>query len=273
MPELPEVETTRSGLEPYVLGQRIESLQLNRRDLRWPVSSELPAAADTKKIVSLMRRGKYLIFELEEGYILSHLGMSGSIRVCLSSEPRKKHDHWQLKLVGQDRELRFNDPRRFGALFWKSANWQQHDLIRNLGPEPLLDEFDGSYLHRRARGRTLPIKSLIMDSKVVVGVGNIYAAESLFHAGIHPMLASGKLSKPRADRLVTEIKTVLASAIAKGGTTLRDYVNGSGKPGYFQQELWVYGRSDQPCKVCSAPLKEIRLGQRATCFCRQCQKR
>lgn len=272
MPELPEVETTRRGIEPHVVGQKIEKLGINRRDLRWPISEDLPDAAEGQKVLSLQRRGKYLIFELEQGYLIAHLGMSGSIRVCLASQPRKKHDHWQLS-TGSDQELRFNDPRRFGALFWQPTNWQQHVLIASLGPEPLSDEFDSTYLYSKARGRKLPIKSLIMDSKIVVGVGNIYAAESLFHAGIHPMLMAGKLSKPRAERLTLEIKSVLAAAIEKGGTTLRDYVNGSGRPGYFQQELWVYGRADQPCKICSTPIKEMRLGQRSTCFCSQCQKR
>lgn len=272
MPELPEVETTRRGLKEYAEGQCIHAMKLYRRDLRWPVSSELPNAALGQRIESLARRGKYLIFNLPKGAMLAHLGMSGSIRIAGCSEQLKKHDHWSLR-CSDDQELRFNDPRRFGALFWVADDWRQHPLIAGLGPEPLSEEFSGEGLYGVSRGRKQPIKTLIMDSKNVVGVGNIYASEALFHAGIHPKLASGKLSRVRATVLAEKIKWVLGKAIENGGTTLRDYVNGTGQPGYFQQELWVYGRKGLACKTCGTSIKEIRLGQRSTCFCTHCQKR
>ena len=272
MPELPEVETTRRGLKTHVCGQKVQAMTLYRRDLRWPISSELPEVVLEQGIKTLDRRGKYLIFNFEKGAMLAHLGMSGSIRIANPTEQLRKHDHWTLRFQ-PDQELRFNDPRRFGALFWVESDWQKHPLISELGPEPLLEDFTGDYLYSASRSRKQAIKSLIMDAKTVVGVGNIYASEALFHARIHPQLASGKLSRVRADKLVREIKRVLAKAIERGGTTLRDYVNGTGNPGYFQQELWVYGRKGLPCKVCGTPIKEIRLGQRSTCFCPNCQKR
>lgn len=272
MPELPEVETTRAGLEPHIKNRVIVKMTLNRRDLRWPVSAELPDAVAGQPLEELERRGKYLIFRFPEGVLLAHLGMSGSIRVADPKEPQKKHDHWLLDVAG-GKQLRFNDPRRFGALFWVSKAWQEHPLIASLGPEPLSDEFDADYLYHSSRTRKQAVKPFIMDSKVVVGVGNIYASEALFHAGIHPKLAAGKLTRPKCMKLVEQIKRVLDAAIKQGGTTLRDYVNGSGQPGYFQQELWVYGRRGQPCKVCGTEIKELRLGQRSTCFCPACQKR
>lgn len=272
MPELPEVETTRLGLEPYVQGSIVEKMTLNRRDLRWPVSAELPEAVEGQKICALLRRGKYLVFQMERGFMLAHLGMSGSIRIAAIEESQKKHDHWLLR-IGSNLELRFHDPRRFGALFWIAEDWKQHSLIAGLGPEPLSEEFAADYLYRISRGRKQAIKTLIMDSKAVVGVGNIYASEALFHARIHPKLSAGKLSRVRTEELVADIKTVLFKAIERGGTTLSDYVNGSGNPGYFQQELWVYGRRSMPCKTCGTEIKEIRLGQRSTCFCPECQKR
>lgn len=272
MPELPEVETTLRGLQTHLREQTVQAMNLYRRDLRWPISSELPDAALEQKIKSLSRRGKYLIFNLQAGHILAHLGMSGSIRIASPSEQLRKHDHWSLRF-NSDQELRFNDPRRFGALFWVESEWEQHPLIAGLGPEPLTEDFSGNFLYDVSRGRKQAIKALIMDAKVVVGVGNIYASEALFHARIHPKLASGKLSRVRAEKLAQQIKQVLTKAIERGGTTLRDYVNGAGNPGYFQQELWVYGREGLPCNVCGAAIREIRLGQRSTCFCSNCQKK
>ena len=272
MPELPEVETTGRGIAPHVLDQPIVELKLYRADLRWPIPPELPEAVAGRSIRSVVRRGKYLILDFGNGVALAHLGMSGSLRIVDSGCPLKKHDHWDL-IFESGRRLRFNDPRRFGALLWESGDWRWHPLIRQLGPEPLGDTFSADYLYARARGRTQAIKNFVMDSKVVVGVGNIYAAESLFKAGIHPELAAGKLSLKRTERLVDEIKKVLTAAIEAGGTTLRDYVNGNGQPGYFQQELWVYGREGQPCKLCGETIKNIQLGQRASCYCRCCQKR
>lgn len=277
MPELPEVETTRAGIEPHIINKKISGMLLRRRDLRWPVTPALPDVVKGQYIEAVLRRGKYLILQMQTGVVLSHLGMSGSLRIAAASEAIRKHDHWDL-CFDSTQVLRFNDPRRFGALFWEESDWQDHELIRHLGPEPLSADFDADYLYKTTRDKNskakkLAIKNHIMDSKTVVGVGNIYAAESLFHAGIHPAMSAGKLSKKRAGLLVTEIKRVLAAAIESGGTTLRDYVNGNGQPGYFQQELWIYGREGQPCKTCGEELKGRRMGQRATVFCPSCQKR
>jgi len=272
MPEIPEVETTRRGIQPHILNKDVMDMRLHRRDLRWPVSSELPNIVKGQTVESVSRRGKYLILEMQAGAILAHLGMSGSMRIASTSEPLRKHDHWELCFDAKT-VLRFNDPRRFGALFWESGDWGQHKLIAHLGPEPLSEDFSPEYLFKNSRKRDLAIKNYIMDSKTVVGVGNIYAAESLFHSRIHPAMNARKLSRKKAETLVASIKRVLAAAIESGGTTLRDYVNGNGQPGYFQQELWVYGREGQPCKKCGQELKGQRMGQRATVFCRNCQSR
>lgn len=272
MPELPEVETTRRGLEPHLVGKKVLNLQLYRRDLRWPISPELPESVLDRRFRDVKRRGKYLVFEMDQGAMLAHLGMSGSMRLSGSEDLLRKHDHWELTLENGVM-LRYNDPRRFGLLFWIAEHWDQHPLLRELGPEPLGPEFTPEYLYQSCRNRIQAIKNHIMNSKTVVGVGNIYAAEALFHAGIHPAMPAGKLTRPRSMRLVEEIKAVLARSIDQGGTTLRDYVNGNGQPGYFQQELWVYGREGQPCKTCGSPLIGSRMGQRATVFCSTCQKR
>ena len=272
MPELPEVETTRCGIEPHILHKEVTGMQLRRRDLRWPVSPELPDAVRGQKIGSVKRRGKYLILEMPAGAILAHLGLSGSLRIVSASEPLRKHDHWDL-CFDSETVLRFNDPRRFGALFWQAGDWSQHERIAHLGPEPLSTDFDAVYLYKSSRGRSLAIKNHIMDSRTLAGVGNIYAAESLFHSGIHPAMPAGKLSKKRAEALVQAVKAVLSAALRSGGTTLRDYVNGNGQPGYFQQELQVYGREGSPCKSCGENLSGRRMGQRATVFCRICQTR
>lgn len=270
MPELPEVETTRAGIEPHILNKTVSSMLLRRRDLRWPISSELPEAILKQKIDGVSRRGKYLLLETNAGVMLSHLGMSGSLRIVTSDEALRKHDHWDL-CFEDGTILRYNDPRRFGALFWEQGDWRHHALISHLGPEPLTNDFNAAHLFKSTRGRAQPIKNHIMDSKIVVGVGNIYAAESLFHSGIHPAMQAKKLTKIRAEKLVEEIKRVLGNAIKAGGTTLRDYVNGNGQPGYFQQELWVYGREGEACKTCSSELQGQRMGQRATVFCETCQ--
>jgi formamidopyrimidine-DNA glycosylase len=272
VPELPEVETTRMGLEPHLTGKKVLNLQLHRRDLRWPISPELPEAVLDQHFQSVIRRGKYLAFRMDRGTMLAHLGMSGSLRLSGSEESLRKHDHWELTL-NNGVVLRYNDPRRFGLLFWLAGDWQQHPLVCNLGPEPLGAEFTADYLYQSCRGRSQAIKNHIMNSKTVVGVGNIYAAESLFHAGIHPAMPAGKLSRIRAERLVNEIRSVLTRSIEQGGTTLRDYLNGNGQPGYFKQQLWVYGREGLPCKICGSLLKGSRMGQRATVFCNKCQKR
>jgi formamidopyrimidine-DNA glycosylase len=269
MPELPEVETTLRGIEPHVLGRRIAAMELWRGDLRWPVPTGLPHLLEGAEVQSLSRRGKYLLAGFSRGTVLIHLGMSGSLRLTPSGEVRRKHDHWQWPL-DEGLGLRYHDPRRFGALLW-SDRGEEHPLLANLGPEPLSDDFSGHYLWQQSRGRRQPVKAFIMDSHLVVGVGNIYASESLYRAGIHPFRPAGRISRVRYQRLEDSVRGVLQDAIASGGSTLRDYVNGSGNPGYFQQQLDVYGRSGLPCRSCGSGIRMKTLGQRATFYCRNCQ--
>ncbi len=270
MPELPEVETTRRGVEPWSVGQRVVRVEVREPRLRWPVPADLPARLQGQSIAAVERRAKYLLFHTAGGSLLVHLGMSGSLRVIRDASPAQRHDHVDIVLASGDR-LRFNDPRRFGCMLWLPPG-EDHPLLQHLGPEPLLEAFSGELLYRRSRGRRSAVKSFIMDARTVVGVGNIYANEALFLAGIHPQRAAGRVSLARYELLATQIKQVLTSAIGQGGTTLRDFVGGDGKPGYFAQQLFVYGRSGQPCKRCKAPLRESRLGQRTTVYCMACQR-
>lgn len=270
MPELPEVETTRRGVEPYCKGAVVSQLIVREPRLRWPVPEQLPARLAGQTITALERRAKYLLFKTGTGVLLVHLGMSGSLRVVDPAQAPGRHDHIDI-LLQNDVCLRYNDPRRFGSFLWLEPG-EQHPLLSHLGPEPLSGNFDGELLYRLSRGRAAPVKSFVMDAKVVVGVGNIYANEVLFLAGIRPDRAAGRISLARYELLAENIKLVLTSAIAQGGTTLRDFVGGDGKPGYFAQQLYVYGRGDQPCKRCGAALREIRLGQRTTVFCVACQR-
>lgn len=271
MPELPEVETTRRGIAPYCEGLALTNLVVRNGALRWPVEPGLPNWLKGQVLRGVTRRSKYLLLHFDTGTLLVHLGMSGSLRVVEANAPIGKHDH--IDMVFGENVLRYNDPRRFGAFVWHEGDdVASHDLLRHLGPEPLEDSFSADYLYENAKRRTVPLKSFIMDAKVVVGVGNIYANEALFKAGLHPLRPADKLSRPKAQRLVEEIKTVLAKAIKQGGTTLRDFVGGDGKPGYFAQQLNVYGRGEQPCVVCFKPLTEKRLQNRTTVFCTQCQK-
>lgn len=269
MPELPEVETTRSGIEPHLLGKRVKRITVRQPKLRWPIPGEIHQA-EGRKIQSITRRGKYLLLTFSNGVIITHLGMSGSMRLCRSDEPPMAHDHVDL-ICTDGTMLRYCDPRRFGAWLWTKDDPKQHSLLVKLGPEPLTEAFNTDYLVNQAKGRKKAIKSFIMDSHVVVGVGNIYANEALYMAGIDPQRQAGGVSRLRYDRLVQAVKRILAEAIATGGTTLKDFVGGDGKPGYFQQKLKVYGRADEPCMQCSKPLSEIRLGQRSTVFCKLCQ--
>ena len=269
MPELPEVETTRRGIEPHIVGKRVKALHVRQPKLRWPIPDAIHAA-EGKKLKSVERRGKYLLFRFSNGTIIAHLGMSGSMRITAPGEPPMFHDHVDLE-CSDGTTLRYCDPRRFGAWLWTEEDPLQHDLIAKLGPEPLTDAFNVEYLVAKAKGRKSSVKAFIMDSHVVVGVGNIYANEALFMAGIHPKRAAGRVSKARYEKLVEAIKAVLAASIEMGGTTLRDFVGGDGKPGYFKQTLRVYGRAGQPCLTCKTPLTEIRLGQRSTVFCKLCQ--
>ncbi|HBO3039196.1 TPA: bifunctional DNA-formamidopyrimidine glycosylase/DNA-(apurinic or apyrimidinic site) lyase [Pseudomonas aeruginosa] len=270
MPELPEVETTRRGIAPYLEGQRVERVIVRERRLRWLIPEDLDVRLSGQRIVSVERRAKYLLLGAEAGTLISHLGMSGSLRLVESGTPASRHEHVDIELAS-GMALRYTDPRRFGAMLWSLAPLE-HELLRNLGPEPLTDAFAGQRLFELSRGRSMAVKPFIMDNAVVVGVGNIYASEALFAAGIDPRKPAGSISKARYLRLAEEIKRILAIAIERGGTTLRDFVGGDGQPGYFQQELFVYGRGGEFCKVCGSTLREIRLGQRASVYCPRCQR-
>ena len=270
MPELPEVETTRRGISPHCQGDRVSALLVREARLRWPVPSQLPELLAGQIIERVERRAKYLLFRTAAGSLIVHLGMSGSLRMVDSARPPGKHDHIDM-LMQSGACLRYHDPRRFGCFLWCEQG-QEHELLRRLGPEPLAEEFDGDLLYRRSRGRKSSVKSFIMDQTVVVGVGNIYANEVLFLSGIHPRRAAGRISRIRYGVLADSIKRVLTSAIEQGGTTLRDFVGGDGKPGYFAQQLYVYGRVGEACKQCGALLRELRLGQRTTVFCVTCQR-
>lgn len=271
MPELPEVETTRRGIEPSVVGRVIDKIIVREPRLRWPVLRNLPQLAAGQRVKRLSRRAKYLVFELERGAMILHLGMSGSLRVMPASVAPIPHDHVDI-VMHSGVCLRFNDPRRFGSLLWTDADPLTHPLLQSLAPEPLSAEFDGEYLARACKGRRVAIKQLIMNGQVVVGVGNIYASEALFRAGIRPRRAAGRLKRAEFDALVKSIKAVLRDAIREGGTTLRDYINPEGMPGYFRQKLFVYERTKDPCRVCRTPIKHLVQGQRSTYFCPQCQK-
>jgi len=282
MPELPEVETTRRGLAPHLVGRRIESVLLRRPDLRWPIPPDISECLPGQRIMAIRRRAKYLLLDTAAGSALLHLGMSGSLRVLPRATPVGPHDHFDLVLAGAPaRVLRFNDPRRFGCLLWQPPG-QTHELLRDLGPEPLPDAggagvfdgaaFNGDYLFQRSRGRSAPVKSFLMDQRVVVGVGNIYVAEALFAAGVSPLRAAGRVSRERYARLAEEIVRILTHAIARGGTTLRDFISPDGAPGYFEQELAAYGRGGEPCPRCGRALKQAAIGQRATVWCGHCQR-
>lgn len=260
MPELPEVETTRQGLLPLV-GQTVDKVVIRHPTLRWPVPPDLPALLPGQLLRELSRRAKYILARFDAGTLILHLGMSGRICLLQHDEPAQKHDHFDIHF--QDgRLLRLRDPRRFGAVLWVEGDVNQHALLRNLGPEPLSEAFDGASLYRAIQGRTAPIKNVIMDSSVVVGVGNIYASEALFRAGIHPKTPASKLSRQRCQRLAEEIKATLQDALKAGGSSLRDFFGADGNPGYFQQQYFVYGRTGKPCRHCGIPVKSIRLGQR-----------
>jgi len=270
MPELPEVETTCRGISPAVVGRVIEHVEVREPRLRWRVPSDLAALLGHHRILGIQRRAKYLLFELPHGTLINHLGMSGSLRVLPVATPPSPHDHIDI-VLDSGVCVRFNDPRRFGCMLWTSDDPLQHPLLRSLGPEPLDTDFNGETLARAAKGRRVAIKQLLMNSQVVVGVGNIYASEALFRAGIRPRRAAGRLKAAQFDALATSIKQVLSEAIRSGGTTLRDYVNAAGKPGYFKQKLFVYERTGEPCRTCTTPIKHLVQGQRSTYFCPQCQ--
>lgn len=268
MPELPEVETTKRGIQPYIENVEIRAVVIRQPSLRWPVSEEL-SALKASKVISVERRAKYLLLNLVDSHIMIHLGMSGSLRVVDKNCPVSKHDHADF-IMANDKIIRYNDPRRFGSILWTN-DLNNHPLLSKLGPEPLEDSFDGGYLFKQREGKKTNIKQFIMDNKIVVGVGNIYANEALFLSGIHPKRPANKISLKRFNQLADNIKLVLSEAIKQGGTTLKDFVGGDGKPGYFQQQLNVYGRGGQACSACKTTLKEIRIGQRSTVYCPKCQ--
>lgn len=270
MPELPEVETIRRGIAPHVIGKKITDVIVRDRRLRRPIPKGLEKKLIGQKLRGLERRAKYLLFYFDNGALILHLGMTGSLRLLKQDTAADKHDHVDF-IFATDKRLRFRDPRRFGCILWTEDDPLQYELLRNLGPEPLGKILTGDYLFTRSRKRTQSIKTFLMDSRILSGVGNIYANEALFAAGILPGKKAGKLTLPQCTKLAAAIKKVLKKSIAKGGTTLRDYVNGAGKPGYFRLELKVYDRAGEPCKRCGTIIKSQRHGQRSSFYCPTCQ--
>jgi len=271
MPELPEVETTRRGLEQHLVGATISDILIRNHQLRWPIPEKLPKLLRGCTIASLQRRAKYLLMDCGNGTLILHLGMSGSLRILPANTPPEKHDHFDL-MIDSGKLMRLRDPRRFGAVLWHQGDVNTHPLLAKQGPEPLKQEFNAAYLYRTTRKRSVSIKQCIMDNHIVVGVGNIYANEALFRAGIKPQLAAGKISLPRCEKLVWEIRATLTEAIKQGGSTLRDFVNSDGNPGYFQQTYWVYGRAGERCRQCGTIVKQTKQGQRSSFYCNACQK-
>ncbi len=269
MPELPEVETTRRGITPYVKKQQVQNVVIRQASLRWPVPLNLKQKLKDQTIKDIQRRAKYLLFVTQAGHLIIHLGMSGSLRMVKSKAIPNKHDH--IDIVFNKKTLRFHDPRRFGAVLWTSKDPLQHKLLKNLGPEPLSEEFTGAHLYQHAQGKKINVKPFIMNAHIVVGVGNIYASESLFLSGIHPQRSAGRISLARYEILAENIKQVLTHAIELGGTTLRDFVREDGKPGYFANKLNVYNQTGMPCPVCKNPIKVRTISQRSSFFCVQCQ--
>lgn len=271
MPELPEVETIRRGITPWVLEQPVVKVVVRQPQLRWLVPADLADHLVGRKFIAVHRRAKYLLLQNEEGWLLIHLGMSGSLRIVPSDFECGRHDHVDIAFEN-GRCLRLNDPRRFGAVLWVGDNPTEHALLAHLGPEPLAAEFNGNMLYARSRNRKLAVKNFIMDQRVVVGIGNIYASEALHRAGIYPALAAGRISRRRYGLLADAVRQVLTEAIAAGGTTLRDFTDEKGRPGYFSQQLLVYGRAGQPCIHCGESISCETIGQRSSFFCRRCQR-
>ncbi|PKF60539.1 DNA-formamidopyrimidine glycosylase [Psychromonas sp. psych-6C06] len=270
MPELPEVETSRRGISPHIIGSTVYDVVVRQPKLRWPIPATLLAHLKARKLLSIDRRAKYLLLNFETGTLLIHLGMSGSLRICTEQSPIEKHDH--ADIIFDNCLLRYTDPRRFGAILWLGDNPQDSSLLAHLGPEPLSESFTAEHLFQLAGKRKIPVKQFIMDQKVVTGVGNIYATEALFIAGISPIRAAGNISVKRYQLLCLAIKDILAKAIQQGGTTLRDFVGGDGKPGYFQQTLHIYGKTGSDCPKCQTALKSLKLAARNSVYCPKCQK-
>lgn len=272
MPELPEVETVRRGLAPHLLGRRIAAVLVREPRLRWPVPRGLAPAVRGRRVEAIDRRGKYLIVALDTGdRLILHLGMSGRVLVLDASAPLRKHDHLDF-VLDSGRIVRFHDPRRFGAVLFWPAGAPTPALLQDMGPEPFSAEFSSDYLFRLSRGRRAAVKRFVMDGRIVVGAGNIYATEALFRAGIRPTRAAGRLTRRDCERLAARIREVLAEAIELGGTTLRDFAGADGAGGYFQQELFVYGREDEPCRTCGTPIRRVVIGQRSSFYCSRCQR-
>ena len=271
MPELPEVETTRRGVAPHVERQKVTAVRLYDRRLRWPVPRDLPRRLIGRTVDRVDRRSKYLLFRFGGDTLIVHMGMTGSLRIFTAVPPRQPHDHVDVEF-GNGVVLRYRDPRRFGAMLWSPRSAPLHPLLASLGVEPFAPEFDADYLYRATRRRRAAIKLALMDSRIVTGVGNIYANESLFRAGIRPGRAANRVSRTQISRLVGAVRETLTDAIARGGSTLRDYVDSRGEPGYFQLHYYVYGREREPCRICGATIRSLRLGGRATSYCPDCQR-
>lgn len=278
MPELPEVEVTRLGIQPHIEGRRVSAVKIIDGRLRWPVPNTLAKSLPGQKILGIKRRGKYLLLELEQGHLLIHLGMTGTLRVLPSNEALKTHDRVTIEFGKLS--LRLHDPRKFGAVLWHPKSKgpiEKNTLLQKLGVEPFSPEFAGEHgadvLYQQSRKRSIAVKQFLLAGQAVVGVGNIYCSESLFEAGIHPAKSAGKLTRPQCIRLASAVRSILQKAIAAGGSSLKDFVNSQGDPGHFMMQTKVYDRKDQPCKVCKTPIKQIVQGQRSTYFCPQCQKR
>ena len=274
MPELPEVEITRRGIEPHLTGKIITGVRVSERRLRWPIPLKLAARVTGRRIARVARRGKYILIDCSAneraGWLILHLGMSGSLRIMDAGTEAQRHEHFDL-LLGKHL-LRLRDPRRFGAVLWQGGDIARHPLLADLGAEPLDDGFTGALLHAATRTRKAAVKLILMNASIVVGVGNIYANESLFHARIDPRSPAGRLSLARYEALAAAIKSTLKQALAAGGSSLRDFVHSDGSSGYFQQQYWVYGRAGLPCKSCGTPIRTLRQGQRSTFYCPTCQK-
>ncbi|MCB1776546.1 MAG: bifunctional DNA-formamidopyrimidine glycosylase/DNA-(apurinic or apyrimidinic site) lyase [Candidatus Competibacteraceae bacterium] len=271
MPELPEVETVRRSIAPHITDQTVTRVVVRQPRLRWPVPDILMTILPGQRIQRVDRRAKYLLLRMTAGTVMVHLGMTGRLRILSADTRVGKHDHLDIEL-GSDRCLRFNDSRRFGAVLWTADLPERHPLLETLGPEPLDEDFSGAWLHERAQGRTVSVKPFIMDHHVVVGVGNIYASESLFAARINPSRPAGQVTLDEYERLAVAIREILNEAIRQGGTTLRDFVGGNGELGYFRQRLCVYDRYRLPCRVCGEPIDRCRLGQRSSYYCPHCQR-
>ena len=271
MPELPEVETSRRGIEPHILNRSVTQVVIRQKKLRWPIPGALKKLLINESIQQVERRGKYILLRTKAGTVILHLGMSGSLRILDKSIAAEKHDHFDI-VFDNNKVLRLRDPRRFGSVLWTKTDPLKHKLLKDLGPEPLDDVFNAQYLFDISRNRKVPVKTFLMNSHIVVGVGNIYANESLFSAGINPKRAANKISLARYEKLVPTIKSILKKSIEQGGTTLKDFINEDGKPGYFQQTLSVYGRTGEPCINCKKPIKQITQAQRSTFYCTSCQK-